>query len=88
MSNNKLSQHLFYNTRIRRCKPLVDPITDAPSRSATLALSRRDQVNQTFSFFHVRDQTKQVVRPRPTRRTISSQPPSLFGGPNLHSISF
>ncbi|CAN6818542.1 unnamed protein product [Brassica oleracea] len=63
MSNNKLSQHLFYNTRIRRCKTLVDPITDAPSRSATLALSRRDQVNQTFSFFPVRDPTKQVARP-------------------------
>ncbi|CAN7042330.1 unnamed protein product [Brassica oleracea var. botrytis] len=45
MSNNKLSQHLFYNTRIRRCKPLIDLTTDAPSRSATLALSRRDQVN-------------------------------------------
>ncbi|CAN6881325.1 unnamed protein product, partial [Brassica oleracea] len=51
--------------RIRRCKPLVYPITDAPSRSATLALSRRDQVNQTFSFFHVRDPTKQAARPRP-----------------------
>ncbi|CAN6901146.1 unnamed protein product [Brassica oleracea var. botrytis] len=62
MSNNKLTQHLFYNTRIRRCKPLVDPITDAPSRSATLALSRRDQVNQTFSFFPVRDPTKQAAR--------------------------
>ncbi|KAF2548020.1 hypothetical protein F2Q70_00020587 [Brassica cretica] len=37
----------------------------APSRSATLALSRRDQVNQTFSFFHVRDPTKQAARPRP-----------------------
>ncbi|CAN6880394.1 unnamed protein product, partial [Brassica oleracea] len=31
--------------RIRRCKPLIDLTTDAPSRSATLALSRRDQVN-------------------------------------------
>ncbi|KAF3556627.1 hypothetical protein F2Q69_00011729 [Brassica cretica] len=51
--------------RIRRCKPLVDPITDEPSRSATLALSRRDQVNQTFSFFPVRDPTEQAVRPRP-----------------------
>uniref|UniRef100_A0A0D3DE31 Uncharacterized protein n=1 Tax=Brassica oleracea var. oleracea TaxID=109376 RepID=A0A0D3DE31_BRAOL len=51
--------------RIRRCKPLVDPTTDAPSRSATLALSRRDQVNQTFSFFPVRDPTKQAARPRP-----------------------
>ncbi|CAN6873464.1 unnamed protein product, partial [Brassica oleracea] len=53
--------------RIRHCKPLVDPITHAPSRSATvrLALSRRDQVNQTFSFFPVRDPTKQGARPRP-----------------------
>uniref|UniRef100_A0A0D2ZT22 Uncharacterized protein n=1 Tax=Brassica oleracea var. oleracea TaxID=109376 RepID=A0A0D2ZT22_BRAOL len=75
---------------MRRCKPLVDPITDAPSRSATvciadllwnpnhfpnpnpsslsrlkLALSRRDQVNQTFSFFPVHDPTKQAARPRP-----------------------
>ncbi|CAN6860245.1 unnamed protein product, partial [Brassica oleracea] len=30
-----------------------------------LALSRRDQVNQTFSFFHVHDTTKQAARPRP-----------------------
>ncbi|CAN6859601.1 unnamed protein product, partial [Brassica oleracea] len=30
-----------------------------------LALSRRDQVNQTFSFFPVRDTTKQAARPRP-----------------------
>ncbi|CAN6868244.1 unnamed protein product, partial [Brassica oleracea] len=51
--------------RIRRCKPLVDPITDAPSRSATIALSRRDQVNHTFSFFPVRDPTKQAACPRP-----------------------
>ncbi|CAN7028818.1 unnamed protein product, partial [Brassica oleracea var. botrytis] len=53
--------------RIRRYKSLVDPITDAPSRSATerLDLSRRDQVNQTFSFFPVRDPTKQAARPRP-----------------------
>nr|VDD26899.1 unnamed protein product [Brassica oleracea] len=65
MSNNKLTQHLFYNTQIRRCKPLVDPITDAPSRSAILDFSRRDQVNQTFSFFPVRDLTKQAARPRP-----------------------
>ncbi|CAN6882151.1 unnamed protein product, partial [Brassica oleracea] len=55
--------------RIRRCKPLVDPITDAPSPicfgTLILALSRRDQVNQTFSFFPVRDPTKQAARPRP-----------------------
>ncbi|CAN6864355.1 unnamed protein product, partial [Brassica oleracea] len=50
--------------RIRRCKPLVDPITNAPSRSTTLALSRHDQVNQTFSFFLVRDPTKQAARQR------------------------
>ncbi|KAF3507338.1 hypothetical protein F2Q69_00005228 [Brassica cretica] len=30
-----------------------------------LALSRRDQVNQAFSFFPVRDPTKQAARPRP-----------------------
>ncbi|CAN6909190.1 unnamed protein product, partial [Brassica oleracea] len=54
--------------RIRRCKPLVDPITDASPicfGTLILALSRRDQVNQTFSFFPVRDPTKQAARPRP-----------------------